>query len=187
MDAAVQCLGKQALKEPVKCTEKEAAALKEIKDTLENAVAKNTSDKSKVDKKVMRAFQSLAAKTVKPKTMKVSDAVLEKFIENFSSKSLSKASVMQSETSAPTEYCMKWKNIFPKYGADWTDEEIITKYGKTAECYSQWDQFEDFCDDNDWESEICQMTDKAFYGQAIKMGGKDIPWRDTIKVNSKCW
>ena len=132
----------------------------------------------------MRAFKSLAAKTAKPNNMKVSDAVLEKFI---SSKKLSKASVMQSETSAPTEYCMKWKNVFPRYGADWTDEEIIAKYGKTAECESQWGQFKDFCSDSDWESEICKKAVKTWYGQAIKMGGKDIPWRDTIKVNSTCW
>ena len=49
MDAAITCLGKQAFKKEIKCTPKEAAALKEIKDTLANAIANNTSDNSKVD------------------------------------------------------------------------------------------------------------------------------------------
>ncbi len=119
IDAAINCLGKQSTKRevPLKCSDKEYAALNEMIEVLESSA-----DKSKaVHPKVMRAFKSLAAKTEMPQNMKVSDAVFEKFIENFKNKAI----VMQSGAPMPSEYCTKWSSVFPKYGADMNADQII--------------------------------------------------------------
>lgn len=122
MEAAIECLGKQATKAkvPPTCTTTEENALKKMKAVLGQSKTKSKA----VDPKVMRAFQSLAAKAAKPQNMQVTDAALEKLTQNLKTKAV----VMTAETPKISEYCSQWKNLFPKYGAEWTDQETIAKF-----------------------------------------------------------
>ena len=132
MEAAIQCLGKRATKAkvPPTCTTAEDAALDQVMAVFEvESDASKTKSKA-VDPKVMRAFQSLAAKAAKPQNMQISDSALKKLTQNVKTQ----AFVMAEGAPVISDYCSKWKNLFPKYGADWTDEKTIAKFTKTAEC-----------------------------------------------------
>ena len=62
--------------------------------------------------------------------MQISDGALEKLTQNVKTQ----AFVLAEGAPVISDYCSKWKNLFPKYGADWTDEKTIAKFTKTAEC-----------------------------------------------------